>query len=168
MAVGSPNKRQEEVGQQSAPADKVWKEADITVEDVEMVIEVEEQKTRKELLDIVHKHEGRKVSNEHTHTSSNLAHKYTILCEAYTRHEREMEGLDRTYLGLRKILECKNKYQCKDRNCGFRHRDQPQEKGSFKQWVKDQNIKKNNTKVSQNTFFHPPPSYCSLLMQTNI
>ena len=47
LGTVSPNERQEEAGQQSTLANKVWKEADITVEDVEMVIEAEEQKTRK-------------------------------------------------------------------------------------------------------------------------
>ena len=73
--------------------------------------------------------------------------------------------MDRTYLGLRKILECKDKDQCKDRNCGLRHGDQPQEKGLFKQWIKDQNIAR-HAKVSQNT--NPPPNTSSSLMQTNI
>ena len=51
-----------------------------------MVIEAEEQKTRKEWLDTVHKHEGHKVSNEHAHAPSNLAHEDTIpFCVRPTR-----------------------------------------------------------------------------------
>ena len=159
--------RQEEAGQQSAPAKKDWDEADITEEDVEMAIEVEEQRTKKEWLETVRKHEGQKVSNKHTHAPSSLAHEDTILREAYERHEREMLELDHIHHGIRRVLECKNKDQCKDRNCGFRHGDQPAGKGSFKQWIKDQNIIKNKAKVSPNTYPPPPlllPPYANKYM----
>jgi len=43
----------------------------------------------------------------------------------------------------------------------------PTTRERIKQWIKDQNVQK-NSKVSQNTSFHPPPPYCSPLMQTNI
>ena len=121
-----------------------------------MTIAVEEEKTRKEWIDIVTKHEGVKVSNEHKYTPTHLAHEDTILREAYKRHEREMLELDHIHHGIRRILECKNKDQCKDKNCGFRHGDQPAGKGSFMQWIKDQNINKNKVKVSPNTY--PPPN----------
>ena len=84
-----------------------------------MVIAEEEKKTRREWIDIVNKHESVKVSNVHKNTPVQLAHKNTILHAAYERHEREMLKLDCTYHGICRILECKNKDQCKDRNCGF-------------------------------------------------
>ena len=77
-----------------------------------------------------------------------------ILRAAYERHEQEMLELDHIHHGIRRVLKCKDKDKCKDRNCRFRHGDQPAGKGSFKQWVKDQNAKKSNVKVSPNTY--PP------------
>ena len=174
------SRAQKEAGQPSAPAGDhppgieeegqslglgKWMKQDITVDDVEMTIAVEEERTKNEWLNIVSKHEGTRVSNEHKGIPAGLAHEDMILRAAYERHEREMEELERTYIGLRKILQCKDKEQCKDRNCDFRHGDQPQGKDSFKQWVKDQNQKR--SKVSQNTSFHPPAPYCSPLMQSD-
>ena len=154
--VGDQPPGTEEVGQSSGSKEKnTWEEKDITIEDVEMTIAVEEERTRNAWLNIVGKHEGTRVSNEHKDIPASLAHEDMILRAAYERHEREMLELDHTYLGIRRILECKNKEKCKDRNCGFRHGDQPEGKGSFKQWVKDQKVGKNNVKVSPNTY--PPP-----------
>ena len=99
--AGGPPPGTEEVGQPSAPREqKIWEEHDITVEDVEMTIAAEEEKTRKEWLNIVGKHEGPKVSNEHKDTPAGLAHEDMILRAAYERHEREMLELDHIHHGI--------------------------------------------------------------------
>ena len=54
-------------------AQRVWKKDDITVQDIEMTIAVEEEKTRREWINIVNKHEGVKVSNKHMDTPACLA-----------------------------------------------------------------------------------------------
>ena len=68
-----------------------WKEQDITEEDAEMAIAAEEERTKNEWLNIVSKHEGTRVSNEHKGIPAGLAQEDMILRAAYKRHEREME-----------------------------------------------------------------------------